>query len=133
MVALLRSSFPWFMILGVLIVLAFPLASILRFKNPLIAYEKLIYQSGTWFLQFANGEENRYEEAFIAFDGGLFILLRLKTDASSLDKNDSQVPYEGLGLRKKQLKRLVIFKDQMSTDEYRALKWSILIDTAENQ
>lgn len=173
MVALLRSALPMPMIIGVLILLAFPLFSILRFKNPLVDYEKLFYQSGAWFLRFANGDEKRYRNAEIAFDGGLFILLKLgsidklskntkrswlrrgvqkvlnkksndfsasvivsseresDTHASASDIQQVDTSHDGpcsviSGASELGSKKLVIFKDQMSTAEFRALKFCIL-------
>ena len=87
--------------MSLFIVLAVSLTSIVRSKVPVAAYNQLSYRTNYWLLHDVHGQEIKYEQAYISFDAGIFILLTLTNDDSR--------------------KKLVIFVDQLSTSEYRAL------------
>jgi hypothetical protein len=71
-------------------------------QTPLPAYDKITYHPGFWLLHKTNGEQIKYERAFIGFEGGIFILLTLT------------------GISRQ--KSIVIFNDQITMDQYRVLK-----------
>lgn len=73
-----------------------------RSQTPLPGYDKITYHPGFWLLHKTNGEQIKFEHASVSFEGGLFILLRLT------------------GISRQ--KNMVIFKDQVTTDQYRVLK-----------
>ncbi len=60
-----------------------------------------MYQSGQWFLKDKHGHDMKFTQAAIRFDGGLFIFLILSNPSSS--------------------KKLVIFKDQIKSEDQRRL------------
>ena len=75
----------------------------MRNKLPMSHYQKLSYHPGYWILHEVNGRQIKYERASISFEGGIFVLLSLS----------------GISSRK----TLVIFKDQITTAQYRVLKF----------
>ena len=101
-VVLLRSALPLTMVIACVIVLILFILRIAHSRIPLPRYHKLSYHPGYWLLHEMNGSQTKYEQVFIGFEGGLFILLTLT----------------GINPRKK----LVIFHDQMSVAQYRVLK-----------
>lgn len=76
---------------------------IMRSKLPLPQYQKLSYQLGHWLLHMTNGRQIKYEQATIGFEGGLFVLLNLTGSSPG--------------------KTLVVFKDQVTVEQYRILKF----------
>ncbi len=70
-------------------------------RNPQ-PFMKLCYASNGWILYDLSGQNTLYKTAQIRFDGGFFVLLVLQQD------NYKQM--------------LVIFRDQMSTQQYRMLR-----------
>ena len=70
-------------------------------KVPLAAYNQISRRSNYWLLHGVDEQDIRYEHAHISFDAGLFVLLKLTNNTTS--------------------KTLVIFLDQLSSLEYRAL------------
>ena len=100
---LLRSGLSWVAIIPLLMVLMGTLAPILRSKRPLPRYEKLSYHPGYWLLHEVNGSQMKYEHASIGFEGGIFILLTLANNNSK--------------------KVLTLFNDQITTEQYRTLKF----------
>ena len=67
----------------------------------MLLYHKISYQVGSWILEDNSDKSSRYESINIRFDGGLFILLGLSDVTKS--------------------KILVIFKDQITSSQYRIL------------
>jgi hypothetical protein len=72
-------------------------------KTPLPAYRQLIYHPGYWLLQDKWGHNVQYEKINIRFQGGFFIVLMLTGENSK--------------------KELIIFKDQITQEQYRFLEW----------
>ena len=83
------------------LVLIVSFTQIARSITPVAAFNKLSYHQNYWLLHGIDGQENRYEQACISFDAGLFILLTLTSECAS--------------------KKLVVFIDQLTTSQYRAL------------
>lgn len=84
-----------------LLVLIVSFTLIVRSKIPVPEYRQLSYHKTYWLLHDIHEQEIRYEQAHISFDAGLFILLTLTGESLS--------------------KKLVIFVDQLSGSQYRAL------------
>ena len=103
-IVLFRSSLPLLLIISMTLVLIILLFLVCCSKSPLPRYHKLSYHPRYWLLHQVNGQQVKYEHASIGFDGGLFILLTLTHSNSR--------------------KNLVIFKDQMTTEQYRILMLS---------
>jgi hypothetical protein len=83
--------------------LSFFLIRICWIRTPESNYSALIYGANkNWFLQSRSGKKTKYDLGGVCFDGGLFILFRLKTNVSS--------------------KTIVIFRDQLTSAEYRLIK-----------
>ena len=74
----------------------------IRCGRPLLKYSKLCYQSKRWILYEITGGMSQFEGVCVRFDGGLFFLIEL--------------------LAGKQRKTLALFKDQLSSDQFRLLK-----------
>lgn len=87
--------------MGMLLVLIASWIHLLRTNVPVPAFSKLSYHTHYWLLYGIHGEPDRYEYAHIDFDAGLFILLTLRNEDSH--------------------KKLVIFNDQLTDVERRAL------------
>lgn len=100
-IVLLNSSLPMLLSMGLLFVLILSAISIVRLGIPLPGLIKLNRHGTYWLLHGRSGEETRYEEVHISFEGGLFILLTLIGEDSK--------------------RTLVVFKDQLAADQYRAL------------
>jgi len=64
-------------------------------------FTQVSYQAGYWRLQGSDGQEYKFEQAFISFEGGLFFLLT----------------FTGYSARK----TIVIFSDQITTSQTRHL------------
>lgn len=103
-IVLVRSALPFVLIFTLLWVLIIFLVAIIRNNAPLPRYHKLSYHPGYWLLHEMNGRQIKYEKASVGFNGGLFFLLTLTS--VSLRKN------------------LVVFKDQITTEQYRILQLS---------
>ena len=103
-IVLIRSALPLLMIFMLFLVLIIFFIFIIYSKSPISTYHKLSYHPGYWLLHEVNGNHIKFEHASIGFEGGVFLLLTLT----------------GISPRK----NLVIFKDQISTEEYRILKLS---------
>ena len=89
------------LIYGLFFVLFINMVQIVRKPNPLRLYSQLTGHKTYWVLHLWSGGTIQYEKVRICFDGGLFIVLQLSAD----------------GLKKK----LLIFKDQLSTSQHRLL------------
>lgn len=100
-VVLFNSSFPMLLLMMMSIVWMVSMTVIARTKIPVPAFSKLSYHLNYWILHSKFGDQIRYKQARISFDAGLFFLL-------TLSREDSQ-------------KKLVIFNDQLTPDQYRAL------------
>jgi hypothetical protein len=100
-VVLLHSSLSMILMYGLFFVLFINIVQIVRKPNPLHLYSQLTGHKTHWILHRWSGDTIRYEKVRICFDGGLFIVLQLSAD----------------GLKKK----LLIFKDQLSTSQHRML------------
>lgn len=98
---LLQSSLPIVLMAVLLIVLLAGMMRIIRSDGHLPLHSKLTHQTTYWLLHGRHGEETRYEQARICFDGGLFILLQLSADGVD--------------------KKLLIFKDQLTHSQIRML------------
>ena len=103
MIVLIRSALPTLVIIPFLLILIILMVKLGRSKDPLPLYFKLSYHQEHWLLHEVNGQKIKYKKASIGFDGGLYILLRLTAGTST--------------------KTLIIFKDQMTTAQYRVLKF----------
>lgn len=78
-----------------------------RCRETLLPYRQLSYQpSGQWQIQAANGSLLSYEHLRLRFDGRFFLLFSLKTQKYS--------------------KKIIIFNDQMTAEDYSFLKCSTL-------
>ncbi len=104
MLVLLQSAIPVSLIITGFLVLLICMAPLVRSKIPNPKYQSLSYRAGFWLLGARNGKEPKYEQAYVSFDGGFFILLTL-TGAGSP-------------------KTLVIFNDQLKVDQMRTLRLS---------
>ncbi len=100
-VVLYNSSIPVFCQICLSMVLAVSLIRIARSRLPMAAYNQISRRSNYWLLHGVDEQDIRYEQAQISFDAGLFFLLKLTNN--------------------NRLKTLVIFIDQLSSSEYRAL------------
>jgi len=100
---LLRSALPFLLVVVIVIVLTTLLISICCYGVPTPTYHKLSYHPGYWLLHTRGGQQMKYDVVSIGFDGGMFILLT----------------FSGENKRK----NLVIFKDQLTVDQYRILKF----------
>ena len=102
-IVLLRSALSVYTIVALLVVLIGTLSNIMRTRIPLPQYHTLSYHPGYWLLHEMNGRQIKYERASIGFEGGIFILLTLAGNSPK--------------------KVLAIFNDQMTTTQYRVLKF----------
>ena len=100
-VVLYNSSIPIFCQICLSMVLAVSLIRIARSRLPMPAYNQISRCSNYWLLHRVDEQDIRYEQAHLSFDAGLFVLLKLTNNTTS--------------------KTLVIFLDQLSSLEYRAL------------
>jgi hypothetical protein len=100
-VVLWHSSLPLFVMICMLLILIMSLRQIVQSKTPVPEYRQLSYHKNYWLLHDIHEQETKYEQAHISFDAGLFILLSLTDEIAS--------------------KKLVIFVDQLSPFQYRAL------------
>lgn len=109
LIVLMRSGLPLALksFFGILVIVFF--IKIFRAKLPLPNYQQLTYHRGYWLLHETVGQQIKYERAEIGFEGGIFILLKLT----------------GISPRK----TLVIFKDQITVEQYRILKFINLCDS----
>lgn len=88
--------------------LSFFLVRNLWVRKPESNYSALIYGTNkNWFLQGRNGHKTKYDLGAVYFDGGAFILFRLKNNFSS--------------------KTIVIFRDQLTSAQYRIIKLAKLV------
>ena len=103
MIVLVRSGLPLIekAFFGLLLLVFF--INVLRSKLPLPQYQALSYHPGYWLLQKTNGQQIKYERAYIGFEGGIFVLLHLT----------------GISPQK----TLVVFKDQITLEQHRMLKF----------
>lgn len=86
---------------SMLLVLIGSFILIARNRVPVPSYDKLSYHTNYWLLHDVHGKTLKYEQAQLSFDAGLFILLSLISETST--------------------KKLVIFTDQLTTAQHRAL------------
>ncbi len=101
LVVLFNSALPWSVMAGFGVILICSVVLIARSKTPMPACKQLDYYVTHWLLHDMHGQSTRFERAFISFDAGLFILLTLSGMQST--------------------RKLVIFTDQLSSFQYRAL------------
>ncbi len=101
LVVLFNSALPWPIMMGMLLVLITSGVHQVVSKVPVPAFSKLSYHTHYWLLHPLQGVGVRYEQMRIAFDGGLFLLLTLTNEGSH--------------------KKIVIFNDQLTDDQRRAL------------
>lgn len=125
MLMVLDTSFAgWLMTLLFVLLLLFWRQSI-RHSVPFPAYETLVYQQSKWLLHAVNGLHLQYEQMQIRINTPFFILLTLKTDK----KNEGTIRQKIQNYFKRR-KNLIIFHDQISTDDYRTLRMIELIHTS---
>ena len=98
---LFQSSLPFVIITGMTIVLLISIGRIARHPVPVPAFASISHHNDHWQLLGSLGQIHRYAHVCIRFDAGLFILLRL----SNADACQT----------------LVVFRDQLTTVQYRAL------------
>jgi hypothetical protein len=96
-----QSSFSPAILTVMMLVGIVSMGRILRNPFPVPAYKSLSHHHDHWRLLGTFQQESRYEHVRIGFDAGLFMILIL-TDANAC-------------------KKLVVFRDQLSTSQYRAL------------
>jgi len=101
-IALLQSSLPVLVILGLELGLLVILYNIIRSPSPMPDYRKVTYHIGYWLLHMTDERQIKYERAYISFDGGFFILLTVTGGAPR--------------------KNIVVFNDQITTSQYRVMK-----------
>lgn len=107
-IILVRSDLPWPVIMILGSVLMAILLAIIYTKNPLSNYRQLTYHPGYWLLEDRSGHEVAYDKARIHFHGGFYIILRLTGKTTD--------------------KKLIIFKDQLTHEQYRCLELMKLND-----
>lgn len=100
-IVVLKSSLPIFIVVMMLLVLANAMMRILRSDSHLPLYSKLTYHTNYWLLHGRYGENTQYETMRICFDGGFFMLLHLSNESSE--------------------KKILLFKDQLNTNQIRML------------
>ncbi len=98
---LYQSSLPQVLLTGMALIGVVSIGRILRNPTPVPAFVSLSHHNDHWRLLGSYHQETRYEHVCIGFDAGLFMLLTL-TDASTC-------------------KKLVVFRDQLTRSQYRAL------------
>lgn len=99
---LFQSSLPFVIMIAMTVVLLVSMGHIAQNPVPVPAVISLSHHNDHWRLLLGPlGLETRYEHVCIGFDAGLFILLTL-TNADSR-------------------KKLVVFRDQLTIPQYRAL------------
>lgn len=103
LIVVLRSalSFLPMLIFSLLVIVFF--IDIIRNKTPLPKFHKLSYHLGYWLLHEREGRQHKYDSASIVFDGGVFLLLKMTGISSN--------------------KTLVIFYDQITSEQYRRLRF----------
>ena len=101
LVVVWNSSLPISIMLSMLLVLIGSFISIARNRVPVPSYDKLSYHINHWLLHDIHGQAYKYEQAQLSFDAGLFFLLSLISETST--------------------KKLIIFTDQLTTAQHRAL------------
>lgn len=99
---LIQSDFSVFVIIILCLVLAISLSCLIHNKKPISNYRQLTYHLGHWLLQDRHGNEVSYEKASIQFQGGFYFILKLT------GKNNS--------------KKLTVFREQITEEQYRYLK-----------
>ncbi|HBI21127.1 MAG TPA: hypothetical protein DDY37_00815 [Legionella sp.] len=98
---LFQSSLPFVIMTAMTVVLLISIARIACNPIPVPAFASMGHHNDHWLLLGRFGQETRYEHVCIGFDAGLFMLLTL-TNADSC-------------------KKIVVFRDQLTTPQYRAL------------
>ena len=98
---LFNSSLPMWLLISMLLIVLLSIIHIARSRRPEPAYYQLSYHKKYWLLHGIDGQRIPYEQVHISFDAGLFVLLTLTGEKTS--------------------KKLVVFTDQLSTFQYRAL------------
>ncbi len=101
-IMLLRSSLPLLMIASIFLLFIVFARHISHMRWPMKDCHQLSYHPGYWLLYKEDGSRWKYERVTVRFDGGIFFLLTLS------------------GMSPK--KTLVIFHDQITISQYRALK-----------
>ena len=101
-IILIHSSISLLISIPLIVFLVLSMLKIARSSIPLPDYYKITYHPGYWLLHSTSSKRMKFERASIGFDGGLFVLLRLT------------------GIYRQ--KTIVIFKDQITLDQYRVLK-----------
>ncbi len=128
LIVLMHSGLPWIVTMSSYGLLCIPLPEIIRHKSPIMNVLQLSAQGRLWRLNLKEGPEILYEKAEVYFDGGLFFLLRLKRVATDLHSPSSSAKnqiFRGLLLRlnKRSHRTLVVFKDQLTKNQYRVLNY----------
>lgn len=100
-VVLWNSSLPLYILIIMMLILLVSFILIAYSRVPVPAFNQLSYHKNYWLLHDVYGHTIKYEQAHISFDAGLFVLLTLTGEDAS--------------------KKLVIFADQLTTSQHRAL------------
>lgn len=108
-VLLVNSSLPNWLRVTLVLILCISLLQLLRSPNHLYPYTKLMGYSTYWVVEYNTGKTMEYTKARIRFDGGLFIILQLRTDQTQVTAQKNQVA-------------LFIFKDQLTSKQHRMLE-----------
>ncbi len=99
---LLQSPFHLSLIIMGILLLILSHRSAQRLCSPHPHYKCLTRHARFWILEFCQGHQARYDSVHIHFDGGFFLLLRLKNNTGK--------------------KTLILFNDQITQDQHRRLK-----------
>ena len=103
LIVVLRSALPFLPMLIFFFLMIVFFIDILRNKTPMPKLHKLSYHLNYWLLHEQSGLQHKYDNASIAFDGGVFLLLKMTAVHSN--------------------KTLVIFYDQITSEQYRRLRF----------
>ncbi len=104
--AMYRVHYSWASIILALVLLSLPMLKIIRYKMPhpdllALSYHRRNDSKIDWLLQSTNGNHTQYEQMKILLSTGFFILIALRS--------------------KHHKRTLVIFNDQITSDELRML------------
>ncbi len=105
---LFYSSWPPLVKFAILILLLWQLLRITRHPIPYSRWYSLNYQDEAWSLEDSKGQRVAYNKVDIILDTGFSFLLRLRAE--------------------KQQKVMVIFSDQLSTEDYQLLRLIVKIN-----
>ena len=95
------SALPLILKCLITLILLIILLQLWRGAIPFPSFTQISYQAGLWQLLGRDGQEYKFEQAFISFEGGLFFLLTFTGNSAR--------------------KTIVVFSDQIATSQSRCL------------